>query len=249
MFINASRPVPSPIQLPAKMRERRADVLLTEHAFDRSLARARILPSRVREMIAAHRAVVLPWQARECDADRTYHLLYDKTGGEFVIAVLASNASGDPCAHVVTVLTRVQFENDAGPLSKRARPMAASLVLDPVAFRSWELEEFGGRAPQRRFPVILYFSRDDQPAGAPMAHMVFQNAPVCGDFADEHSLSNAAAHPGFWEWYRAQAARAGLPVERVVAIRIADTFQVKLDVSATPHECPCRARHSAQSSH
>jgi hypothetical protein len=112
-------------------------------------------------------------------------------------------------------------------------------VLDPVAFRSWEDREFAGRVPRRRFRVISYFPTDDQPAGTPMANVVFQNAPVCGAFADEHSLSAAAAHPGFWDWYREEAARVGLPVERVVAIRIADTFQVKLDISAAPRGCPC----------
>ena len=138
-------------------------------------------------MIASRQAVVLPWRSHERGADRTYHLLYDAAGGQFVVAVLASNAAGDPCSHVVTVLSRTQFENDAGPLSKRSRRLAASLVLDPVAFRSWEDREFAGRAPRRRFRVISYFPMDDQPAGAPMANVVFQNAPVCGAFADEHS--------------------------------------------------------------
>ena len=200
-------------------------------------------------MIASRQAVVLPWRAHERGADRTYHLLYDAAGGQFVVAVLASNAAGDPCSHVVTVLSRTQFENDAGPLSKRSRRLAASLVLDPVAFRSWEDREFAGRAPRRRFRVISYFPMDDQPAGAPMANVVFQNAPVCGAFADEHSLSNAAAHPGFWDWYREEATRAGLPVERVVAIRIADTYQVKLDIAAGPRECPCCQQKSRAQIH
>ena len=96
----------NPARLAAELRARRADVLLTEHALERINERSSILPSRVREMIASRQAVVLPWRAHERGADRTYHLLYDAAGGQFVVAVLASNAAGDPCSHVVTVLSR-----------------------------------------------------------------------------------------------------------------------------------------------
>ena len=239
----------NPFQLSAAMRARRADIRISRHAVERSLERSCIPPSRVREMIAAREAIVLPWRSSDRTAERTYHLMFDKASCQFVVGVLAGGASGTNVSHVVTVLTRSQFENDVGALSARQLRKAASRVLDPVAFRSWEEKEFAGRTIRRRYRVISYYPKDDQPAGSPPAHVVFENAPVCSEFVDEHSLRNAGAHPGFWEWYRREAEMAGLPVERVVAIRIADNDKVKLDISAQPRECPCCAKRAAERAH
>lgn len=238
----------NPIHLAVSLRARSTDVLLSTHALERTIERSSLKPSRVRELIAARKAVLLPWCSREGSADRTYHLIFDKEAARFVVGVVAS-AAADSCSHMVTVLTRAQFENDVGPLSARQLRKSARNVLNEVEFRQWESEEFAGRALRRRYRVISYYPRDDQPEGAPPAHVVFQNAPVCGEFADEHDLSNAAAHPGFWDWYRKEAARVGLPVERVVAIRIADTHKVKLDIDAQPRECPCCSRRAIEQTH
>jgi len=236
----------NPIYLAARLWTRSTDVMLSTHAHERSLERSSIQPSRVREMIAAREAVLLPWCSRERDADRTYHLMYDEAAGQFVVGILANGSPADPRSYVVTVLTRTQFENDVGPLSPRQLRAAAARVLDEVSFRRWESEEFAGTSFRRRFRVISYYPRDDRAEGTPPAHVVFQNAPVCAEFADEHSLSNAGAHPGFWDWYRREAERVGLPVERVVAIRIADTHKVKLDLAAELRECPCCVRRASE---
>jgi hypothetical protein len=239
----------NPFRLAAAMRARGADVQISQHAIERSLQRTCMSPSRLRELIAARAAVVLPWRSSDRTSERTYHLMFDKVSYQFVVAVLAGGAPGTSIASVVTVLTRAQFANDVGAISARQLRRAASRVLDPVAFLSWEEQEFACRTLVRRYRVISYYPKDDQSAGAAPAHIVFKNAPVRTEFVEEHSLGSAGAHPGFWEWYRREAERAGLPVERVVAIRIADTDKVELDISAEPRECPCCARRAAERAH
>jgi hypothetical protein len=205
---------------------------MSQHARQRAAERSSVAPSRVLEMVKTRHAVTLPFRA----ANRSYHLFFDKVKISFMVAVVAiEGGCKSGSASVVTVLTREHFENDAGPIGKKALRIAASRVLDPVDFRRWEQEEFGPRITRRRYRVFTYFKRED----GTTACATFKDAPVCEHFVDEHALTNATAHPGFWNWYARQANRVSLPIASVVSMRIADTVKVRLDISAPERECPC----------
>ena len=214
---------------------------MSPHARQRAVERTSLAPSRVLELIATRHAVTLPFRA----SNRSYHLVLDAEKMDFMVAIVAiERARKSHSASVVTVLTREQFEADAGPIGKMRLRTAASRVLDPVAFRRWEQREFGQGSARRRYRVLTYYRTED----GSIDHKIFRNAPICEHFVDEYELTNAAGHPGFWDWYAREASRANLPVASVTAMRIADTDKVWLDISAPARECPCcRAKkpHSA----
>lgn len=222
----------NPFAISAELPACYCSVDMSPHARQRTVERASIAPSRVLELVSMRRAVTLPFRA----SNRSYHLIFDRDKMDFVVAIVAIDRTvTGRSASVVTVLTREQFEADAGPIGKVRLRTAANRALDPVAFRHWEKEEFGERGTRRRFRVLTYYRREDGEIDC----LVFANAPVCETFVDEHGLTNAAAHPGFWDWYNRQASRVGLPVATVVALRIADTDKVHLDISARALDCPC----------
>lgn len=229
----------NPSAIGHELRPRMAGLHLTSHACERALSRTGLNGERLRCFIAGGGAVILPWQSETGIRIRTYHLFYSAEQDAFFVAVLAHHPDPDASPCIVTVLTQPQFENDAGPISVARLRTAAFQALDPVSFRAWELRHFHGVLPAARYRVTTWFRRNDDAPGARPAQMVFHNAPVCRDFAEKHSLELAAGHPGFLDWYRAQAVQQGLPIERVVAIRIADTHPVELDISATPQPCSC----------
>jgi hypothetical protein len=212
------------------------NVDMSQHARQRAAERSSVAASRVLEMVTTRQAVTLPFR----DANRSYHLFLDKVRMIFMVAVVAiEGGSKSNSASVVTVLTRGQFENDAGPIGKKALRIAASRVLDPVELRSWEQGEFGPGGTRRRYRVFTYYKREDGSTGCE----IFNDAPVCEHFVDEHALTNAAGHPGFWDWYARRASRVSLPTTSIVAMRIADTYKVRLEVSAAARECPyCQAK-------
>ena len=99
-----------------------------------------------RGSIATRHAVTLPFRA----SNRSYHLVLDTNKMEFMAAIVAIDRAGKShSASVVTVLTREQFEADAGPIGKMRLRTAASRVLDPVAFRRWERTSTALRLLQR----------------------------------------------------------------------------------------------------
>ncbi|WP_028209042.1 hypothetical protein [Paraburkholderia nodosa] len=205
---------------------------MSQHARLRAAERTSVAPSRVLELVTTRCAVALPFRS----ANRSYHLFLDKEKMIFMVAVVAIEGGSESSpASVVTVLTREHFENDAGPIGKKALRIAASRVLDPVDFRRWEQREFGPGGMRRRYRVLTYYKRKDGTTGC----KVFNDAPVCEHFVDEYALTNAAGHPGFWDWYARQASRASLPIASVVSMRIADTDKIRLEVSAPARECPC----------
>lgn len=221
------------------IRPRMAGLHLTIHACERTRSRTGLDAEVLRSFIANGGAVILPWQSATGTRIRTYHLLYNLEQDAFFVAVLAHHPAPDASPCIVTVLTQQQFENDAGPIAVARLRIAAFQALDPVSFRAWELRHFDGVLPDARYRVTTWFRRDDDLHGARPAQMVFHNAPVCRDFVETHSLEQAAGHPGFLDWYRQQAERHGLPIERVVAIRIADTHPVELDISVPALTCSC----------
>ncbi|MDE1990143.1 MAG: hypothetical protein EPN77_19435 [Candidimonas sp.] len=236
----------NPLILASRMPRHPGDVLLSPHALERALERTRLEPSHVRALIAERRCVVLPLTASDTTSERTYHLFWDRNAQSFFVAVVALGRSADPCAHVVTVLTRAQFEHDAGAISARFLRTAASRVLDPVAFRQWESREFCGRRIRKNYRVIAYYRASEAdgtmaPNTGHVSRVVLRNPPICDEFVQTYSLSRAASHPGFWNWFSREATRVGLPVERVVSMRIADTDKEFLDVSAPLLPCPCCA--------
>lgn len=205
---------------------------LSPHARQRTIERSSIAPSRVLGLISSRRALLLPYR----DHNRSYHLLFDKEKADFMIGVVAiDRARTGNDATVVTILSRAQFEKDAGRIASRALRTAASRVLDPIAFRRWEDTEFGPGAAPRTYRVFTYFQMEDGSVG----YEIFRNPPLCSHFVDKHSLANAAGHPGFWEWYARRAKRVNLPIESVLSVRIADTDKVRLDLAAPIMECPC----------
>lgn len=210
---------------------------MSQHARQRAAERSSVAPSRVLEMVTTRHAVTLPFRS----ANRSYHLFLDRMKMAFMVAVVAiERGTTSNSASVVTVLTREHFENDAGPIGKKALRIAASRVLDPVDFRRWEKGEFGPGGTRRRYRIFTYYRREDGSTGCE----IFNDAPVCDQFVDEHALTNAAGHPGFWDWYARQASRASLPVASVVSMRIADTDKVRLELCAPVRECPCcQAKH------
>ncbi|MDH6147239.1 MULTISPECIES: hypothetical protein [Paraburkholderia] len=161
---------------------------------------------------------------------------------DFIVAVVAiDGCSGSNSASVVTVLTREQFENDAGPIAKQSLRTAASRALDAVDFRRWEEREYGPTGVRRRYRVFTYYKKQD---GSTECE-IFRNAPVCDHFVDENALTNAAGHPGFWDWYARLASRANLPIDSVVSMRIADTDKIRLDLRAAARNCPyCDVRRA-----
>lgn len=221
------------------IRPRMAGLHLTVHACQRAASRTGLDADRLRSFIAGGGAVILPWQSAMGNRIRTYHLLYNHEQSAFFVAVLAHHTAPDASPCIVTVLTQQQFENDAGPIAVSRLRTAAFQALDPISFRAWELRYFQGALPPARYRVTTWFRRDDDAPGERPAQMVFHNAPVCRDFVETHSLEQAAGHPGFLDWYRRQAERNDLPIERVVAIRIADTHPVELDISAPALTCSC----------
>jgi hypothetical protein len=212
------------------------DISMSDHARQRAYERSSLAPSRVYELIASRQAVLLPFSS----ANRSYHLFFDKVKTDFLVGVVAIDGAGrqSASASVVTLLTRAQFECDAGPIGARALRTAACRELNPVAFRHWEEREFGLRGARRTYRVVTYFRQEDGSIG----YQVFRHPPLCADFVETHGLTNAAGHPGFWDWYARRAKAAGLPVESVVSMRIADTDKVRLDLSAPAMHCPCCAR-------
>ena len=226
----------NPLQLTAALSACGLDFSMSAHARQRAYERSSLAPSRVYELIASRQAVVLPFS----DANRSYHLIFDNITADFLVGVVAIDGPGrhSASASVVTVLSRTQFECDAGPISARALRTAAGRELDPVAFRHWEKQEFGLRGARRTYRVLTYFQQED----ASIGYKVFRCPPLCEDFVETHGLTNAAGHPGFWDWYARRAKAAGLPVESVVSMRIADTDKVRLDLSAPAMHCPCCAR-------
>lgn len=229
----------NPSAIGHELRPRMAGLQVTSHACERTLSRTGLNGQRLRSFIAGGGAVILPWQSEAGNRIRTYHLFHNPEQDAFFVAVLAHHPAPEASPCVVTVLTQEQFENDAGPISVARLRTAAIQALDPVSFRAWEMRYFDGVPPAVRYRVTTWFRRDDDAPDARPAQMVFHNAPVCRDFVETHSLEQAAAHPGFLDWYRAQAEKHGLPIERVVAIRIADTLPVELDISATALPCSC----------
>ncbi|MFP3637741.1 hypothetical protein [Paraburkholderia sp. SIMBA_054] len=213
------------------------DVMMGVLASERARAVTDIPVSRVRELVASRAAVVLPYRK----SNRSYHLLFDKTAQEFLVSVVAiDRADVGSFARMVTVLTREQFEIDAGPISARFLRTAAGRALDPVAFRQWEDREFGANKVRPTYRVIVYFAKED----GSRANVVFRNPPLCSAFVDEHSLSAAAGHPGFWEWFARRVKAAALPIDAVLSIQIADTDKKRLDVNAPTRTCPCCAGRS-----
>ncbi|PNE59934.1 hypothetical protein A8H39_01945 [Paraburkholderia fungorum] len=229
----------NPSTIGHELRPRMAGLHLTFHACERTLSRTGLDGERLRSFVARGGAVILPWQSETGNRIRTYHLLYNPEQDAFFVAVLAHAPAPDASPCVVTVLTQEQFENDAGSISTARLRTAAFQALDPVTFRAWEMRYFDGVLPPARYRVTTWFRRDDDAPGARPAQMVFHNAPVCRDFVETHSLEQAAGHPGFLDWYRQQAEQHGVPIERVLAIRIADTHPVELDVSTPALSCSC----------
>lgn len=231
------KPSANPIQITAALAACGQDIYLSAHARQRIYERSTLSPSRVREAIAARRAVILPFRA---DRHRSYHLFFDPVLTDFRVGVVAIDAKprSRSNASIVTVLTRHQFENDAGPISVRALRTAASRTLDPVAFRRWETE-FGEAIPPNWPRVIAYFRRENGSVG----HEVLRNPPVCASFVEEHGIGSAAGHPGFFGWLARRLQQARVPVESVVALRIAATDKVRLELAVTPIACPCCARN------
>jgi hypothetical protein len=174
------------------------------------------------------------------NASCSYHLFFDKMKTGFLVGVGRRHTSGS--ASVVTVLTHAQFEHDAGPIGARSLRTAARRELDPVAFRRWEESEFGPRGARRAYRVLTYFRQEDGSIG----YKVFRHPTSCTEFVEAHGLMNAAGHPGFWDWYARHAKTAGLPVESVVSMRIADTDKMRLNLSAPAMDCPCCARKKTQ---
>ncbi|MDN7577049.1 hypothetical protein QZM25_31025 [Burkholderia contaminans] len=237
----------NPTAIGRELRPRMAGLHLTHHASERALSRTGLDGERLRSFVASGGAVILPWQSSAGTRVRTYHLIYNRDQDSFCVAVLAHHSAPDASPCIITVLTIEQFENDAGPVSVTRLRTAASQALDPVSFRAWEIRYFGGVLPTARYRVTTWFRRDDDLPGERPAQLVFHNAPVCRDFIETHSLQNAAGHPGFLDWYQAQAKLHGVPIERVVAIRIADTHPVELDVNAPAQPCPCCAKKARSS--
>ncbi|RAR47993.1 hypothetical protein C7401_15434 [Paraburkholderia unamae] len=211
-------------------------VNMSLHARQRAVERSSIAPGRVLDLVTTRHTVTLPFR----DAARSYHVFFDKVKMDFMVAVVAIDGGiKGNSASIVTILTRSQFENDAGSIGKKALRTAASRALDPVDFRRWEAGEFGPGGVHRRYRVFTYYKNEDGNTECE----IFNNAPVCDQFVDEHSLTSAAGHPGFWSWYARQASRTSLPVDSVVSMRIADTDKVRLDLCAPAREClSCEAK-------
>lgn len=212
------------------------NIMMSEHALERTIERSELSASRVRELIASREAVVLPYRS----GNRSYQLIFDTVNRAFLVGVVAIDGRGPAgaSASIVTVLTRHQFETDAGPLSTRALRTAAARALNEVDLRKWEHEEFGGEKVPRKYRLITYFRKEDGSVG----HTVFRNPPLCDHFVDEHSLSEAAGHPDFWSWYARRAVGAKLPIEWVLSVQIADTDKTTLNINAKQRECACCAR-------
>lgn len=218
----------------AELRACGTDVMLATHARERVLERTAMAPSRVQELIATHKAVLLPWQS----GNRSYHLLFDVDKQDFSVGVVAIERGkrDSRSATAVTVLTRQQFENDIGKkIEKHTLRLAASRSLDPVAFRKWDMEAFGENVSRPRYRVTTIFTKPDGTTG----REVFSRPPVCRAFVEEHSLEHAGSHPGFWEWYARLAAVRNINLDSVIAMRIADLDKVTLRVDAPPRACPC----------
>lgn len=222
-------------------RLRNRPVAVSVHAFGRTMQRTSFDHELVRAMVEHGKAIVLPWTMPAEVGERTYHLIYDRTRADFVVAVVARDVRDRSSLCIVTILTREQVERDIGALPVRHLRMAASRALGPDEFRRWEDSNADARTRQPHYIVQSFYRRDDgaAPSRARPPHMSFHGAPVCREFVNEHGLSQVAGHPGFWEWYAGKAAAAGLPVDRVVALRIDDTQKVEIDINAPARACPC----------
>lgn len=214
------------------------DVMMGLLAGERTRELSSLPVSRVRELVATREAVILPYSKR----NRSYHLILDKAAQCFIVAVVAidQRERAASSARLVTILSREQFESDAGAISIRFLRTAAGRSLDPVEFREWESREIPNASLRRSaYRVIAYYTGSD----GRDEYKVFRNPPVCRQYVDEHSLSAAAGHPGFWSWFSRRAAAENLPVEAVKSLQIADTDKLTLDVRAPARSCPCCATH------
>ncbi|MGF6408775.1 hypothetical protein [Paraburkholderia sp. MM5482-R1] len=150
------------IHITAELSTCGCNINMSPHARLRAIERSSLAPSRVLELVARRHAVLLPFRA----ANRSYHLLYDRKKMDFIVAVVAiDGCSGSNSASVVTVLTREQFENDAGPIAKQSLRTAASRALDAVDFRRWEEREYGPTGVRRRYRVFTYYKKQDGSTG------------------------------------------------------------------------------------
>jgi hypothetical protein len=211
---------------------------MTPHARQRTLERSSLAPSRVRQLVTTSHALSPPFRA----GNRSHYIFFDNVKMNFMVAVVAidSGRKGSS-ASIVTVLTREQFEHDAGPIAARSPRTAASRALSPVEFRHWENIEFGPKSVRRRYHVFTYHRNQDGSTGC----NIFRNAPICDQFIDDHDLVNAASHPGFLNWYGRLAYQISLPIDSVVSLRIADTDKIRLDIKAPAKECPyCQTKKS-----
>ncbi|WP_321935315.1 hypothetical protein [Paraburkholderia sp. J8-2] len=230
---------------PSRRRLSHRPVEVSAHAVGRTFRRSFLDPDRVCVMIENGGAIVLPWTMQAEGGERSYHLIYDPQLGDFVVAVVARNMRDLSGLRIVTMLTREQVEQDMGPLPVRHLRMAASRALDTEAFLEWENTNPDARTRAPHYSIQSFYRREEPSSRTYKrpAHTTFHGAPLCREFVNRHGISQAAGHPGFWEWYGRKAAEAGLPVDRVVALRIEDTQRVELDANAPARACPhCEAR-------
>lgn len=213
----------------------RLELQASPQAAESAHHRAGMTRSELIEVVRNSDAIVLPYT----DGLHTYHLFYWPRCERFYIAEVTTNPTvyenGTP--QIVDILSIGEFELSGGEVSRRFLRMAAGRALDKVTFRAWEEKTFGSEPKIHHVRVITYVENDR----GEKESFVFLSAPVCQRYIELFGLENAFGHPGFPEWYRRRAIQFGVDIERVVALRIADTDALKLRLDAPQRECPgCR---------
>lgn len=226
---NLTKPMLPPTPgTPSVMRSMPEYRLESMHAIESLIMRSRMSADDLMEALVSCRVIWLNNPERHWQ-NRAYVLLYSVVDAAFYVVIVACDP-GKKTGSIVTVLTREQFENDKGEIDRRnlIRAMCSSKASEETirefkfnlaptrrlqkAQEKWE-QKLAARA--QRVTVLV-----DYTTLTGVFERIELVSPPCQDEdAVKDDLVQLMAQPGFIDWVAVEAAKKGVPVERVLGLK------------------------------
>lgn len=198
------------------------------HAVESLIMRSRMSVDDLMEILMAGRVIWMNNPERHWQ-NRAYLLLYSVADEAFYVVIVACDP-GKKTGSIVTVLTRKQFENDKGEIDRRflMRALCSSKASEET------IKDFRfNLAPTRRIQKMQEKWEQKLAARAQRVTVlvdyttltgVFERIelvnPPCSDAEEvKEDLANLLSQPDFIDWVAVEAAKKGVPVERVLGLK------------------------------
>jgi hypothetical protein len=224
-----NKPVlPAPPSKPAVFHEMPEFRLESMHAIESLIMRTRMSADDLMEILMAGRGIWMNNPANHWQ-NRAYVLIYSVEDAAFFIVIIACDP-GKKTGAIVTVLTREQFENDKGEIDRRflvralCSSKASKETINEFRFNlspsrrvlksqaKWE-EKLAERA--QRVTVMVDYTT----LTGVFDRIQLINPPGHDAEDVKEDLSKLANQPDFAAWVAVEAAKKGVPVERVLGLK------------------------------